>query len=219
MRPLYSLYIFTVDFGLSLFIQHGFSAVINARSIGSDCYINQQVTIGSSWAADSPTLGNGVRLTAGAKVLGDVTLNGTVKVLSQIDQASRVPVLILALRPLLRFVHLLQLRHVQVPPLPPLVLGDVLEPGGHEHEGRVPVREGADHPRASPDLAVYPLDAVVGPDSAPVLRWEIGVGQGPPEAVAHGPRRGGEPHPLELAGDFHRLAGACPARLPCADRL
>lgn len=73
-RPLSSLYIFTVDIGPRLFIQHGFSTVINAKSIGSDCYINQQVTIGSSWAADSPTLGNGVRVTAGAKVLGDIVL-------------------------------------------------------------------------------------------------------------------------------------------------
>ena len=74
LRPLSSLYIFTVDIGPRLFIQHGFSTVINAKSIGSDCYINQQVTIGSSWAADSPTLGNGVRVTAGAKVLGDIML-------------------------------------------------------------------------------------------------------------------------------------------------
>lgn len=74
LRPLSSLYIYTVDIGPRLFIQHGFSTAINAKSIGSDCYINQQVTIGSSWALDAPILGNGVRVTAGAKVLGDVRL-------------------------------------------------------------------------------------------------------------------------------------------------
>ena len=74
LRPLSSLYIYTVDIGPRLFIQHGFSTAINAKPIGSDCYINQQVTIGSSWALDAPILGNGVRVTAGAKVLGDVRL-------------------------------------------------------------------------------------------------------------------------------------------------
>ena len=99
------------------------------------------------------------------------------------------------------------------------MVGDVLQPGGDEHERRVPVGECAHDPRPPPDLAVYPLDAVVGPDSAPVLRWEIGVGRGLPEAVAHGSRRRPELHSLELRRDFLRLAGARPARLLRVDRL
>lgn len=72
--PLDSLYISTNDIGPRLFIQHGFATGIGAKSIGSDCWINQQVSIGYSWAPDPPTLGNGVRVCAGAKVLGDIHL-------------------------------------------------------------------------------------------------------------------------------------------------
>ena len=57
--------------------------------------------------------------------------NVTVKILSQIDLAVLGPVLFLALHLSLRLVHLLQLRHVQVPPLAPLVLHYVLQPRRH----------------------------------------------------------------------------------------
>jgi len=60
--------------GPGLFIQHGFSTVINA-DIGANCWINQQVTIGfRDESGRRPTLGNEVRIGAGAKVLGGVTL-------------------------------------------------------------------------------------------------------------------------------------------------
>ena len=59
---------------------------------------------------------------------------------------------------------LVQQRHVQVPPRAPPALGDELEPGGDEHEGGIAVGEGAGHPRPASDLAVEPLDGVVGPD-------------------------------------------------------
>src|SRR5690606_27147300 len=41
-----SLYIYTSKIGGGLYIEHGFSTIILAESIGENCWINQQVTIG-----------------------------------------------------------------------------------------------------------------------------------------------------------------------------
>ncbi len=75
-----SLYIYADNIGPGLFIQHGFATIIAAKSIGANCWINQQVTIGYSNDTDMPTLGNGVTINAGAKVIGNVTIgdNSTV---------------------------------------------------------------------------------------------------------------------------------------------
>lgn len=65
--------------GPGLFVQHGFATVVAARSIGANCWINQQVTIGYTDDVSCPTLEDDVTVAAGAKVLGDVTLGrGTV---------------------------------------------------------------------------------------------------------------------------------------------
>ena len=69
-----SLYIATASIGWNLIIQHGFSTVIAAKSIGYNCWINQQVTIGYSFEENPPTIGNGCIVCAGAKVIGDVKL-------------------------------------------------------------------------------------------------------------------------------------------------
>jgi serine O-acetyltransferase len=60
--------------GPGLFIQHGFATIVVAESIGSHCWINQQVTIGHD-TKGKPTLGDYVRVGAGAVVLGPVTLH------------------------------------------------------------------------------------------------------------------------------------------------
>lgn len=73
-RPMDTLYIDTPCMGPGLFIQHGFSTIIAARSIGEDCWINQQVTIGYSDVYDCPIIGNNVKITAGAKVFGDISI-------------------------------------------------------------------------------------------------------------------------------------------------
>jgi len=73
-RPLESLYIVTPSIGPGLFIQHGFSTIIAAKSIGENCWINQQVTIGFSSVDDRPTLGNNVSIKAGAIVIGDIVI-------------------------------------------------------------------------------------------------------------------------------------------------
>lgn len=73
-RPLDSLYIMTGKIGGGLFIQHGFSTYIAAASIGQNCWINQQVTIGYRDNTTAPVIGDNVTITCGAKVLGPITI-------------------------------------------------------------------------------------------------------------------------------------------------
>lgn len=68
-------------FGKGLFFQHGFSTIINAKSIGDYCWINQQVTIGDSTGnEDIPTIGNNVRICAGAIIVGNITIGDNVTI-------------------------------------------------------------------------------------------------------------------------------------------
>ncbi len=70
-KPMDTLYIDCPQIGGGLFIQHGFATMIAAKSIGENCWINQQVTIGYT-GKGCPTIGNNVMITCGAKVLGDI---------------------------------------------------------------------------------------------------------------------------------------------------
>ncbi len=73
--PVDTLFILTQNIGECLFIQHGYATTISAESIGDFCWINQQVTIGYDIdRPERPRLGNGVRVCAGAKVIGDISL-------------------------------------------------------------------------------------------------------------------------------------------------
>lgn len=78
--PLPTLYINTPDIGPGLYIQHGFATIISAHRIGRDCWINQQVTIGYSNRQDAPVIGDGVRIHAGAKVIGAVRIGDRVTI-------------------------------------------------------------------------------------------------------------------------------------------
>ncbi len=69
-----TLYIYTQDIGKGLFIQHGFATIIAAQSIGENCWINQQVTIGYANKEDIPVIGNNVVINSGAKVIGKVEI-------------------------------------------------------------------------------------------------------------------------------------------------
>lgn len=79
-RPLNSLYIYTPKIGGGLYIEHGFSTIISANSIGENCWINQQVTIGYSNLPDAPIIENNVRISAGAKIIGDITIGANSKI-------------------------------------------------------------------------------------------------------------------------------------------
>jgi len=69
-----NLYIRTPKIGKGLFIQHGYSTGISAKSIGEYCWINQQVVIGYSSKTDAPVIGNNVKILAGARVIGGITI-------------------------------------------------------------------------------------------------------------------------------------------------
>ncbi len=69
------------NYGKGLFFQHGFSTIVNAKSIGDYCWINQQVTIGDSTGnEDIPTIGNHVRICAGAIIVGNITIGDNVTI-------------------------------------------------------------------------------------------------------------------------------------------
>lgn len=73
-KPMESLFIQAKEIGGGLFIQHGFATMITAESIGENCWINQQVTIGYNGHGKAPVIGEHVMITCGAKVLGEITV-------------------------------------------------------------------------------------------------------------------------------------------------
>jgi serine O-acetyltransferase len=64
--------------GRRLFIDHGMGVVFGETSeVGDDCYVYHGVTLGGLTTATGkrhPTIGNGVTIGAGAKVLGPITV-------------------------------------------------------------------------------------------------------------------------------------------------
>lgn len=77
--PIPTLHIWTPKIGGGLFIQHGFATVIAAKKIGKHCFINQQVTVGYN-GEDAPIIGDNVKITCGAKVLGKVNIGNNVTI-------------------------------------------------------------------------------------------------------------------------------------------
>ena len=71
--PLESLYISMAPeaIGGGLVFQHGFSTVVNAKKLGKNCKILQQVTVGYK-DGKNPVIEDNVTICAGAIVIGDV---------------------------------------------------------------------------------------------------------------------------------------------------
>ena len=85
-----TLYLVTRDIGPGLFLQHGFATIVDAKSIGRDCWINQQVTVGYS-GPGNPVIGDNVTIRAGAKVLGGITIGDNVVIGANAFVAKDVP--------------------------------------------------------------------------------------------------------------------------------
>lgn len=78
--PLETLFLDAFEIGGGLYIQHGFATMIAAKSIGENCWINQQVTVGYNGQGEAPVIGDWVMITCGAKVLGDIHIGNHVTV-------------------------------------------------------------------------------------------------------------------------------------------
>lgn len=73
-----TLFISSPIIGSGLYLQHAFSTIIAAKSLGDDCWINQQVTIGYTDNGKAPIIGDRVKIFAGAKVLGQIYIGNDV---------------------------------------------------------------------------------------------------------------------------------------------
>lgn len=67
------------NIGKGLFIEHGYSTIIYAKSIGENCWINQNVTIGNSGKGIA-TIGRNVRIGAGVNILGPISIGENCKI-------------------------------------------------------------------------------------------------------------------------------------------
>ena len=65
------------DIGGGLIVQHGYTTVVCARRIGADFHVNQCVNI--VWnESECPTIGDRVKVCAGATIVGGVTIGNDV---------------------------------------------------------------------------------------------------------------------------------------------
>lgn len=85
-----SLHILTPKIGKGFIVVHGDSTYINAQSIGDNCYVNQNVTIGVI-GNKKPIIGNNVRIATGAIVLGNITIGDNVVIAAGAVVVKSVP--------------------------------------------------------------------------------------------------------------------------------
>lgn len=91
VHPLESLHIFKDStIGPGLLIVHGDSTYVNPESIGENCRINQNVTIGVV-GDNRPVIGNNVRIATGAIVIGGITIGDNVTIAAGAVVVKSVP--------------------------------------------------------------------------------------------------------------------------------
>lgn len=74
-----NLYLSAKDVGPGLYIEHGFSSIVFAKSIGKNFWLNQNVTIGSG-KGGTPIIGDDVSIRTGAVVFGGIKIGNRVKI-------------------------------------------------------------------------------------------------------------------------------------------
>jgi serine O-acetyltransferase len=74
LRPRESCYVGGGPVGPGLYLLHAFSTIVNAETMGSDCFIANGVTVGADVAGNRPRVGNQVAVYANATILGGVTI-------------------------------------------------------------------------------------------------------------------------------------------------
>lgn len=72
-KPKDTLLIWTQVIGPGLIVRHGFNTGFKAESIGENCVIDHEVSIGYG-GNQVPTIGNNVHICAGAKIFGGISI-------------------------------------------------------------------------------------------------------------------------------------------------
>ena len=85
------LYIRTVQLGGGICINHGHSTEINAKSIGKNCHIFQNVTIGTNGSNIGPTIGDNCFFGCGCVVVGDIKIGNNVRIGANAVVVKNVP--------------------------------------------------------------------------------------------------------------------------------
>ena len=86
-----TLIIDTDSIGEGFAISHGFATAIGARSIGKNCTVFQQVTIGAASEVGYPTILDNVIIYAGAIIIGNVTIGNNVVIGANATVYTNVP--------------------------------------------------------------------------------------------------------------------------------
>ncbi|MBM6547009.1 serine acetyltransferase [Janibacter sp. YIM B02568] len=86
-----TLFVRADEIGPGLFIQHGFATTIGAARIGKNCWINQQVTIGHVYDRGAPTIGDDVTISAGAVVVGGISVGDGARIGANTTVVKDVP--------------------------------------------------------------------------------------------------------------------------------
>ncbi|WBL22052.1 DapH/DapD/GlmU-related protein [Zunongwangia sp. HRR-M8] len=88
--PLLFLGVKSENCGGGVFVQHGNSTIVLAKSIGESFWVNQNVTVG--WTKlGCPTIGDNVRIGTGAVVIGPITIGNNVTIGAGAIVAKNVP--------------------------------------------------------------------------------------------------------------------------------
>ena len=74
-----NLFLESPEVGPGLYIEHGFSTIVNARRIGRNFWVNQNVTIGSGQGG-APAFGDDCAVRTGAVVVGGITIGDRVTI-------------------------------------------------------------------------------------------------------------------------------------------
>lgn len=77
--------------GGGICINHGHSTEVNAKSIGENCHIFQNVTIGTNGSAIGPVIGNNCFFGAGCVVIGEIHIGNNVRIGANAVVTKNVP--------------------------------------------------------------------------------------------------------------------------------
>jgi len=78
-RGIVNLYI-NSEIGKGLVLYHAFGTMISAKSIGINCCIWHNVTIGFDDKGESPIIGDNVKIHSGAKIIGGIKIGDNVNI-------------------------------------------------------------------------------------------------------------------------------------------